>query len=291
MSVRANAFAKINLTLDLAGRRGDGYHLLRMVMQTVSLCDRLTLEPLSTPEIRVACGTPELDCGDKNTVARAASAFFTAAGIRAGASFFIEKNIPSQAGLGGGSADAAAALVLLNRAFGAGLSTDRLCEIGLSVGADVPFCLRGGTLLAEGIGEKLSGLAPLPECDIVICRPLVGSSTAEAYALLDQAGGKLTHFTDNLIPFLNQKDLPEIAGACGNAFESVILIPEIRQIKSEMLQSGALGSCMTGSGSAVYGIFSDSRKAENCASALSRRFQDVFLCRPVRSQDCFLLEK
>jgi 4-diphosphocytidyl-2-C-methyl-D-erythritol kinase len=291
MSVCANAFAKINLTLDLAGRRGDGYHLLRMVMQTVSLCDRLILEPLSVQEIRVSCGDTELDFGGGNTVARAAAAFFSAAGIRAGASFFIEKNIPSQAGLGGGSADAAAALVLLNRAFHAGLSMDRLCEIGLSVGADVPFCLRGGTLLAEGIGEKLSELPPLPECGIVICKPQAGSNTAQAYALLDQTDGKPTYFTDKLIPFLNQKSLPGIAGTCGNAFEPIILIPEVRQIKSEMLQSGALGACMTGSGSAVYGIFSDPRKAEDCASALSRRFQDVFLCRPVRRKDCFLLEK
>ena len=288
MSVCANAFAKINLTLDLTGRRGDGYHLLRMVMQTVSLCDRLILEPLSAPEIRITCDRPELDCSEENTVARAAAAFFSAVGIHAGASFFIEKNIPSQAGLGGGSADAAAALVLLNRAFGADLRVDRLCEIGLSVGADVPFCLRGGTLLAEGIGEKLSELSPLPECGIVVCKPQTGSNTAEAYALLDQAGGKLSTFTDNLIPCLSQKSLPQIAVACGNVFESVILIPEVRQIKAEMLQNGALGSCMTGSGSAVYGIFSDFRKAENCVSALSRRFQDVFLCRPVRSKDCFL---
>jgi 4-diphosphocytidyl-2-C-methyl-D-erythritol kinase len=288
MSFCANAFAKINLTLDLAGRRGDGYHLLRMVMQTVSLCDRLILEPLSAPEIRVSSSKPELDCGDENTVSRAAAAFFSAIGIRGGASFLIEKNIPSQAGLGGGSTDAAAALVLLNRAFGAGLKTDRLCEIGLSVGADVPFCLRGGTLLAEGIGEKLSELPPLPECRIVICKPQAGSNTAKAYALLDQAGGKPTTFTDELIPSLNQKDIAGIADICGNAFESVILIPEVRQIKAAMLQYGALGSCMTGSGSAVYGIFSDDRKAEDCVSVLSRRFQDVFLCRPVRSGDCFL---
>ncbi len=291
MSVCANAYAKINLTLDLAGRRSDGYHLLRMVMQTVSLCDRVTLEPCSSGEIHVSCGNSELDCGGENTVSRAVAAFFSAAGIRTGASFFIEKNIPSQAGLGGGSSDAAAALVLLNRVFNVGFSVERLCEIGLSVGADVPFCLRGGTLLAEGIGEKLSELSPLPECRIVICKPPMGSSTGEAYASLDRAGGKPTYFTDGLLPALKQGSLSAVADVCGNAFESVILIPEVRQIKAVMLQNGALGSCMTGSGSAVYGIFSDFGKAEECASALSSRFRDVFLCHPVRSEDCFLLEK
>ena len=168
---------------------------------------------------------------------------------------------------------------------------DRLCDIGLSVGADVPFCLRGGTLLAEGIGEKLSELPLLPECRIVICKPPMGSGTAQAYASLDQTGGKPTNFTDGLLPVLKQGSLSAVAGACGNVFESVILIPEIQQIKAEMLQNGALGSCMTGSGSAVYGLFSDSGKAEDCASALSRRFRDVFLCRPVRREECFLLEK
>lgn len=291
MSVCTNAYAKINLTLDLAGRRNDGYHLLHMVMQTVSLCDRVTLEPNFSGEVHVSCGNSELNCGGENTVFRSAAAFFSASGIRAGASFFIEKNIPSQAGLGGGSADAAAALVLLNRAFSVGFSTEKLCKIGLSVGADVPFCLRGGTLLAEGIGEKLSELPPLPECHIVICKPTVGSSTAQAYAELDHAGGKPTYFTDGLLPALKQGNLLAVASACGNVFESVVLIPEIRQIKAEILHNGALGSCMTGSGSAVYGIFSDFRKAEDCASVLSRRFRDVFLTRPVRSKECYLLEK
>lgn len=286
MMMKMQAYAKINLTLDISGRREDGYHMMRMVMQSVSLCDTVFL--LDTPKREIGSSRDDVPCGPENTVQKAAAAFFSsyhAALPRS--SFYIRKNIPQQAGLGGGSADAAAALVLLNRRFGTGLSREELCSLGLSAGADVPFCLYGGTALAEGVGEKLSALPALPLCRILICKPPVGISTKEAFESFDASGGMPERNTDAMIEALRSGSLQRIAKCLGNAFEKTCDLPEeVRQIEAVMLAGGSAGACMTGSGSAVFGIFdAKSDAAARCRGALLKKYPETFLCRPVWSDD------
>ena len=277
----AEAHAKINLTLDIAGKRADGYHAIRSVLQSVTLCDRIFVSVGQGKGISVSCDRPEVPCGDENTVRRAAQAFFATTGIEnPGVSFLIEKRIPWQAGLGGGSADAAAALRLLNEALGAGLGETELRELGLSVGADVPFCVVGGTALAEGVGETLTRLAPFPSCSVVVCKPAAGSGTREAYEALDRLGAGPTDFTGPMLRALEGGEFSGAAACAGNVFERAVRLPEVGDIKRRMLSSGAAAACMTGSGSAVFGLFGDEEKARECSSALSKEYWDVFLCRP-----------
>lgn len=281
MPITVNAYAKINLTLDITGKRADGYHLLRMVMQSVSLCDRLTLAN-GEPGIHIQCARADVPCGKDNTVYKAADAYFAYAGLQPALCVTIEKNIPSQAGLGGGSADSAAVLLALNEMYHTGYSKETLCEIGLKAGADVPFCVLGGTALAEGIGEKLTALPALPPCFIVICKPPVGVDTKKAYALVDSAPSSEHFCTDVMLDALYHADLGGIAAALGNDFERVLNLAEVSRIKERMFSAGALGSCMTGSGSAVFGIFADEGKALACKERLGKEYADVFLCEPIQ---------
>lgn len=281
MSTLINAYAKINLTLDITGRRADGYHLLHMVMQSVSLCDRLTLT-VGEPGIRILCGRADVPCDESNTVYKAAAAFFAFSGLRPGVTVEIQKNIPSQAGLGGGSADAAAVLHELNRIYRTGYSTETLCEIGVKVGADVPFCVLGGTALAEGIGEKLTALPPVPRCHLVICKPPVGVDTKKAYALADSHGAAGV-YTEAMLRAIHLGDLHAVAESLGNGFEQVMQLDDVTNIKRTMKSMGALGACMSGSGSAVYGIFEDETAAFLCKTALEKQYAQVFLCEPVNT--------
>lgn len=286
MSFSTEAFAKINLTLDVAGRREDGYHLMHMVMQTVSLSDLLTLDLVPGHEIRICSTNGSLPCGESNTVCRAARAFFSASGIRGrGVSFQIAKRIPWQAGLGGGSADAAAALRLLNRTFETSYSQEELCEIGLSVGADVPFCLTGGTALVQGIGERIEPLPQMPECHIVICKPVQGIATAGAFAQLDASGRGPTDFTGSVLRALKTGGLPEIAAGVGNAFEAVVKNRTVFKLRTALLENGALGACMTGTGSAVFGIFPFEDGARACTRELRGLCREIFVCKPVFQVD------
>lgn len=282
MPLSLDAYAKINLTLDITGRRNDGYHTLNMVMQSISLADKIILSSENTGKIDIICGKEEIPCGKSNTIYRAAETFFIRAGLKTGGiSFFIEKHIPSQAGLGGGSADAAAALKLLNEFYGTGFSNEELCELGQSVGADVPFCIVNGTALAQGIGEKMTPLAPLPACNVVIGKPSVGIGTREAYALADKYALGVTDFTGLMTGALKTGNLAGIASCLGNGFESIIKLKEVAEIKKAMLSSGALGASMTGSGSAVFGLFDSDEKAAACKTKLSEKYAEVFLCIPV----------
>ncbi len=280
MSTSIDAYAKINLTLDITGRRADGYHLLRMVMQSVSLCDRLTITQ-GEPGIRIVCARADVPCNESNTAYKAAAAFFAFSGIQPGVTVEIEKNVPSQAGLGGGSSDAAAVLHALNEMYRTGYSNKTLCEIGVKVGADVPFCILGGTALAEGIGEKLTALPPMPKCHLVLCKPPVGVDTKKAYAKADSAG-LIGSYTNGMLQAVQSGSLHAVAENLGNAFEQVMQLDEVAQIKQIMKSAGALGACMSGSGSAVYGIFESPEAAQECKTALSGRFEQVFLCEPVQ---------
>lgn len=277
------AFAKINLSLDILGKRADGYHLLDMVMHSVSLCDTLTLTEMKEG-VTVSCDREGIPCGPENTVYRAAEAFYQYTERTPGIQISIDKQIPSQAGLAGGSADAAAVLRALNLMHQTNLSMETLCEIGLTVGADVPFCVVGGAARVQGIGEKWRPVIPLPDCRIVICKPPLGVNTAEAYAKADEQGGTgRALYTKQVLHGLEQGDLSEIGSALGNAFSDLLPLPEVDIIRDHMLRDGAAGACMTGSGSAVYGLFASGDAAEQCGRGLLPLYPETFLCRPIRT--------
>lgn len=279
MSTIMNAYAKINLTLDITGKRADGYHLLRMVMQSVSLYDRLMLSQ-GESGIHIFCGRGNVPCNDRNTAYKAAAAFFAFSGIEPRITITIQKYIPSQAGLGGGSSDAAAVLHALNGMYHTGYSKETLCQIGVEVGADVPFCILGGTVLAEGIGEQLTVLPALPHCYVLICKPPVGVSTKKAYALVDSAEAAGA-FSNAMLRAVRSGDIREVAKCVGNDFEKVMQLDDVTRIKQLMNSMGALGACMTGSGSAIYGIFDDAAAAASCKESLKKEYLKVFLCEPV----------
>lgn len=275
------AAAKLNLTLDITGRRSDGYHLLDMIMQTVSVYDTLLLEPTQQPSIQLSCDRAGIPCGESNTVQKAANLFYQAAGIKnKGIHIRMLKRIPDQAGMGGGSADAAAVLRAMNRFYQTSFSMEELCKIGLQVGADVPFCLRGGTLRAQGIGEILTPVPTMPGCCFVVCKPQISVSTAQAFARADQEGAAFPKYTPNMLGALKTGSLRQIASSMGNSFEYALELPEIQQLKQSLLSLGALGACMTGSGSAVFGIFSSRSQAELCRKELRKKYNQVFLCEP-----------
>lgn len=277
------AFAKINLSLDILGKRADGYHLLDMVMHSVSLCDTLTLTEMKEG-VTVSCDREGIPCGPENTVYRAAEAFYRYTERTPGIQISIDKQIPSQAGLAGGSADAAAVLRALNLMHQTNLSMETLCEIGLTVGADVPFCVVGGAARVQGIGEKWRPVIPLPDCRIVICKPPLGVNTAEAYAKADEQGGTgKALYTKQVLQGLEQGDLSEIGSALGNAFSDLLPLPEVDTIRDHMLRDGAAGACMTGSGSAVYGLFASGGAAEQCRRGLLPLYPETFLCCPIRA--------
>ena len=195
----------------------------------------------------------------------------------------ILKSIPLQAGLGGGSADAAAAIKLLNCFYCTGFSTEQLCRIGVKAGADVPFCIRCGTAFAQGIGDKIVNVSPLPDCVILICKPDLGISTAEAYAIADREGFGDIKYTENMICALAHDNLSQAASCLGNCFENILKQEEVFKIKSDIISAGASGACMTGSGSAVFGLFKNGTQAEQCKNKLLEKYNHVFLCNPVRA--------
>ena len=266
--LRASAYAKINERLAVTGVRGDGMHTLCTVMQTVSLCDTVEVQKADT--LTFTCSEPSL-AGEDNLCVKAAKAFFAETGIAGGVSIRLEKRIPTGAGLGGGSADAAAVLRLLNRLYDFPLQEDALFSLGETLGADVPFCLYGGKCVCEGIGEVLDPMADKKERALVIAKGRGSLSTAEMYRRLD-AGG----FT---------------AGGCSggsNDFEPVAieLLPEIGELKQALTSLGGKKACMTGSGSALFAFFPSMQKAEAAAETL-RRERNCFAvaCRTVSHQE------
>ena len=277
------AFAKINLCLDVTKKRPDGYHEVRMIMQQLSLSDRVTVQKTDEPGIRLRCSDPGLPTDSRNLMVRAAERFFAYCDIQGGISMCLEKNIPLAAGLAGGSADAASVLVLLNRLFDCGLSDPELQKIGLSVGADVPYCIMGGTALAERIGEKLMKLPSCPPCGILLVKPERGASTKEIYTAWDALPVPFHPDVDLGIKALKDQDLRTLAGTLGNGLEAVTkaLIPEIGEIEEQMLRFGALGACMSGSGPTVFGLFKDRSSADLAGEKMKGYFPD---CRIISAE-------
>lgn len=279
MQVTVHAPAKINLTLDVVGVRADGYHLLESVMQSVDCCDTLTARATDGALTLEVLGAPPCPV-EKNTAYRAAQVFLRETGVKGGAALTLDKRIPQQAGMGGGSADAAAALIALDRLYDTRLSVDELCAMGLQVGADVPFCVLGGTAMVTGIGEGLDSLPVLPDCHIVIAQPADGVSTAAAYAALDRA--PIPHHPDNaaVTAALRAGDLRGVCAGVFNVFEPATAIDGVTAIRRRMAEFSPLASQMSGSGSAVFAIFDNAAQAQACADALAAEFPVAFVCRP-----------
>ena len=288
--LQETANAKINLFLDVTGRRNDGYHELHSCMQTVGLCDTVSVEICTDTDekrITLTCSDPTLPTNNRNLVWRAAEAYLSEAGIdnyRIHA--HIEKRIPVFAGLGGGSADAAAMLRLLNRHFDGALPQEKLISMAAKLGADVPFCLTGGTCRCDGIGDILTPVTGRPDYTVLIAKNGEGISTAEAFRLLDEsfaAKPHEPHSCEDIYAALAGGNAHALKDSVYNAFEEVILPirPLAQELKEIMNAYGAICTQMTGSGPSVFGIFLSDARAEVCASALRKKGVFAAVCRTV----------
>ena len=283
MRVQEYAYAKLNLTLDVTAKRDDGYHDMLMVMQTVSITDSIVLEQTGEKGIHAACNFRYIPTDERNLAVRAAGAFLDTIGEeKNGILIRMDKTIPVGAGMAGGSADAAAVLRGMNRLYGSRMNRRDLEKLGERIGSDVAFCIAGGTSLARGRGEVLEDLTPMPDCAIVVCKPGFSISTPELFRKLDQIGLRTHPDTAGMLSALESGNLKEISMRMFNVFEEV----EDRRMRSEteikhvLLDYGALGAVMTGTGSAVFGVFSDETAAETCAAHLRSEHKFCRVARP-----------
>ena len=276
----ARSYAKINLTLDVVGKRENGYHDVEMIMQTVSLFDLIIIDKTSD-YISISTNLKYLPCNEKNIAYKAAKLFFEHTNIHGGAKIIIHKNIPVAAGLAGGSGNAAAVLVALNLLYNAGLSDEDLCVLGAKLGADVPYCIMGGTYVASGIGEILTPISPMPKTTILLVKPPISVSTQVIYEQIDNATIIKHPDTSAMEKAIANGDLKSISENLCNVMEIVTEneYPEIAGIKKKMLLNGALGSLMSGSGPTVFGIFDDYKKAKLSADSFAYQYRDVYLVR------------
>lgn len=257
------AYAKINPALDVLYRRPDGYHEVRMVMQSLALHDTIVLKKLTDPEILIKSNLRYLPTDENNLVYQAIALIRSKYHITGGVFARLIKRIPVAAGLAGGSSDCAAALIGMNRLFHLQLTTKALCELGSTLGADVPFCLTGGTVLSEGIGERLTGLCAAPSCHVVLVKPPYRVSTRYVYEHLVLEETPHPDI-DRMLAALSSGEYTSFASALGNILESVTIAlhPDIAQIKSQLIGFGAQGALMSGSGPTVFGLFADRHQAQ-----------------------------
>ena len=272
-SIRLKARAKINLGLDVLRKREDGYHDVRMVMQTIGIYDRLIITRIPEEDIRIKSNLFFLPVNENNLIYKAAKLLKDSFGFAGGVEIDLNKFIPVSAGLAGGSTDAASTLFGLNRLFDLGLSTKDLMELGVSIGADVPYCVMRGTALAEGIGEKLTALPPLPRCRILIAKPPINVSTKLVYESLDMNGVDRHPDIDGLIDAIKRQDINGVCSLMGNVLENVTvpLYPVIESIKNDMMDNGAINAMMSGSGPTVFGIFPDEETILKCQAFLKKK--------------------
>lgn len=270
--IQLKALAKINLGLDVLRRREDGYHEVKMIMQTISLCDELELRKRKQPGIQVRTNLHYLSTNENNLVYKAAQLLMEEFQIGDGIAIQLQKRIPVAAGMAGGSSDAAAVLWGMNQMYGLGLSRKGLMERGVRLGADVPYCVLRGTALAEGIGERLRTLPPMPKCYILLAKPGISVSTRFVYENLHANDLKPEQHpdVDAMIEAMKEKDLGLLTARMGNVLELVTVPahPVIEEIKRYMLEAGALGAMMSGSGPTVFGIFDTQAKARKAYHAM-----------------------
>ena len=282
--LKLKAMAKINLGLDVTGVREDGYHEVKMIMQSIYLYDRIFLKLTKRPEIKIKTNLAYLPANENNLAYKAAKLLFDEFKVRAGVKIEIQKYIPVAAGMAGGSTDAAAVLFGLNKLLKLGLSQEELMARGVKLGADVPYCIMRGTALAEGIGEKLTALPKMPPCTILIAKPPIAVSTKFVYEHLKLDEHTIHPDIDGLIGDLKKRDLTALAGHMGNLLETVTVgeYPVIDEIKKTMRESGAIGAMMSGSGPTVFGIFLDENAAEKAAGKIKNKqlAKQTYITRP-----------
>ena len=268
--ISLKALAKINLGLDVVRRREDGYHEVRMIMQTIHLYDRLDIKRTKESGIQIQTNLSFLPVNENNLIYKAAKLLMDEFSITDGVSVKLDKRIPVAAGMAGGSTDAAAMLFGMNRLFSLGLTKRQLMERGVQIGADVPYCIMRGTALAEGIGEELSPLAPMVKCPVLIAKPSISVSTKFVYQNLKLDDTTIHPDIDRLIADIRAKNLYDIAAHMGNVLETVTIpnYPVIDEIKKHMLSHGAVGAMMSGSGPTVFGLFDDEDTAKKAYKAM-----------------------
>lgn len=268
--ISLKALAKINLGLDVVRRREDGYHEVRMIMQTIHLYDRLDIKRTKELGIQIQTNLSFLPVNENNLIYKAAKLLMDEFSITDGVSVKLDKRIPVAAGMAGGSTDAAAMLIGVNRLFSLGLTKRQLMERGVQIGADVPYCIMRGTALAEGIGEELSPLPPMVKCPVLIAKPSISVSTKFVYQNLKLDDTTIHPDIDLLIDDIKAKNLHDIAAHMGNVLETVTIpnYPVIDEIKKHMLSNGAVGAMMSGSGPTVFGLFDDEDTAKKAYKAM-----------------------
>ena len=282
MKIKIFAPAKINLGLEILKKRTDGYHEVDMVMQSINLCDEIIVENIDDDKIIVECDK-DIGCSmEKNLAYKAAKVFLNHAHIHgAGFKIKIVKKIPQEAGLAGGSADAAAVLYALNIITNSNISKGEMVNMASEIGSDVPFCLVGGCVQATGSGTQMRSISSLSNCFLVVVKPEISICTRKAYALFDNFGISEFKNHNNLIKSLCESDINGISKNIFNRFEEIINNSEISLIKEKLRFNGALGAAMSGSGSAVFGIFKDKSTALKCLNKLEKNYKQVFLCEPI----------
>lgn len=279
--IKLRARAKINITLDAISKMENGYHQLEMIMQTVNLCDNVNIKKTNTGDIQLKSNLVWLPCDSRNLVYRAAEYMKNTYNIKEGLEIELVKNIPVAAGLAGGSSDCAATLVGINNLFRLNISQDELMKIGKDFGADVPYCILRGTALAQGIGEKLTVLPNFPNCYVLLAKPPISVSTGAVFGALNLEKVKKHPHTSTIIEYIEKGNLQGVADNMVNVLESVTCVkyPVIEEIKKTMLENGALGSMMSGSGPTVFGLFTSYKEGIHALKLIKQKFRtkEVYL--------------
>lgn len=276
------AYAKINLSLDVVGKREDGYHLLKMIMQSIDLYDVINIE-LQGSGIDLSCDKAYVPNDSRNIAYKAAELFMNEYGIKSGVKIDIEKNIPVAAGLAGGSTDAAAVLRGLRDLLKPEIGDSELMELGVRIGADVPYCIAGGTALCEGIGEKITSLDSFKDKILILVKPPFGVSTKSVYQKLDIGKIRVHPPTGKLMKAIREQDLEFVSKNMKNVLENVTLSRNhtLREIKSDLVDMGAEGSMMSGSGPTIFGFFEDMLKAQRCYDAMKLKYKETYITRTI----------
>lgn len=278
--MKIKAYAKINISLDIVGKRTDGYHLLRMIMQSVDLYDEVTIEK-QHGDIYITCNKPYVPTDERNLAYKAAKLFMDTFNIKSGVRIDIKKNIPVAAGMAGGSTDCAAVLKIMNKLFEVNVSDEKLMELGLKLGADVPYCITGGTALCEGVGEEITKLKSFKDKILVVVKPPFGVSTKGAYQGFDINRVRNHPNTEALIEAMKNDDLEFVSNNMKNLLENVTLRKHrvLISIKEELRSLGALGAMMSGSGPTVFAFFDDMLKAQMAFEKMKLKYDDTFITR------------
>ena len=285
MKIEKKAYAKINLGLDVTGKRDDGYHIVRMIMQNVDIYDTLTFEDNNSGDIVLTANSPKIPTDESNLICKVARQLQKEYGVTKGANIDLVKRIPVAAGMAGGSTDGAAAYEALNELWSLGIDKKKMCELAVSLGADIPYCIMGGTALAEGIGEELTIIKDMPECELVVVKPDIDVSTGWVYKELDSKEIENHPDIDGIRNAIEDGNLKEMCDLMGNVLEPVTAskYEVIGKLEALLTESGAVRAIMTGSGPTVFGVFDDGEKAKKGYNAICRSnlALQVFLTKPI----------